>query len=115
MTQLLVSADCVVCSGPLHDTWLGSGATVAAVLYFCAAFWAAMDILLERERGERPRRGCIWIAAARPFAYLGRFGAASARFLAEGLLPPERQPRPGRRELEQRIEDLERELEIEAS
>lgn len=86
---------------------------VFGVFYGMAVIWAGLDVAMQVTDGDRAsRRGLIWIALGMPIGWLWRGGIHVAAFLADGLLPPERRPRAPRHELEERITQLERELEI---
>lgn len=108
----MTAADCLVCSGPLHDTWLGAAVISVSVVYGCAVVMAGLGVAVEIDDGERTRRGFVWLALARPLIWLWHGAGWLCTFLAEGLLPPGRQPRAPRRELEERIAELERDLGI---
>lgn len=102
---MIAESNCIVCSGPLHDTWLGAVVGLFGFYYSVALLFGAFWLNIER---RVPARGIAWRAIPLPFvwAWMG------LRWSVVPFLPPERRPRRTRMQLEDRIDELERELEI---
>ncbi len=96
-----IAESCLVCSGPLHTTWLGSAILVLASLYALGVLASLLTLI----DFPRPLRGAAWWVLGQPFVCLG----IALRVLATAFLPPARRPK-SRADLEARIRELEQEV-----